>query len=343
MFHVMADTFSWAGWRHESTERVCPPCNGGSRKEYQNVLARLDEEPPRFLLIESIWENWGRQRRKTKKQAACIAKMVQDYRSRGIPVVFWSKEDPPHFDRFLHWATECDLVLTTDANCIPRYREYGCRAVHPMTFAAQPAIHKNYFSQTKAVCFAGSWNKHHPTRLEGVHNLIDPLRSGGVDIFSRMGSWPKEYQTLIVGSHPYEELLRKYSAYRIGLSISSVRSSPTMFPRRVVEMTCAGMLVLSDRCEGVAALFPEVPQSTSPEQTTEIIQYYIEHEAERAERVASIREKILAEHTYRRRIEYIESLLEEQKISRPSLYSFRQPASGTCPSKTSNFSCQRAG
>jgi hypothetical protein len=181
-----------------------------------------------------------------------------------------------------------------------------------MTFPVQPAIHKNYFPQTKTVCFAGSWNKHHPTRLEGVQNLIDPLMSCGLNVFSRMGSWPKEYRSLIVGSYPYEELLRKYSAYRIGLSVSSVRESPTMFPRRVVEMTCAGLLVLSDRCQGVASLFPEIPQSTSPEQTRQIVDYYLNHEPERAELVATIRKKILAEHTYRHRIEYISSLLEKQ-------------------------------
>lgn len=312
MFHVMADTFSWAGWRHEAAERVCPPCDRASRREYQAMLATLDQEPPRFLLIESIWENWGRQRRKIKRQLACIGQMVHDYRSRGVPVVFWSKEDPPHFERFLGWAQECDLVLTTDADCVSRYRERGCRSVHPMTFPVQPAIHKNYFPHTKAVCFAGSWNKHHATRLEGVHNLIDPLKPDRLDIFSRMGSWPAEYRSLIVGSYPYEELLRKYSAYRIGLSISSVRESPTMFPRRVVEMTCAGLLVLSDRCRGVASLFPEIPQSISPERTQQIVNHYLNHEVERSELVATIREKILAAHTYHHRIEYIETLLEQQ-------------------------------
>ena len=316
MFHVMADTFSWSGWRHESAERIFPACDRASRREYQRTLRDLDCEPPRFLLIESIWENWGRLKRKDKKQAACIGQMVPDYRSRGIPVVFWSKEDPPHFDRFLAWAKECDLVLTTDANCVPRYRECGCRSVHPMTFPVQPAIHKNYFPQTKAVCFAGSWNKHHPTRLEGVRNLIEPLAQRGLNIFSRMGSWPEEYRSLIVGSYPYEELLRKYSAYKIGLSISSVRESPTMFPRRVVEMTCAGLLVLSDRCQGVASLFPEIPQSTSPEQTREIIDYHLAHESDRAELVAAIRQKILVAHTYRHRVEYIETLLAEQGAQR---------------------------
>ena len=312
MFHVMADTFSWAGWRHEATERVLPACDRRSRREYQDVLASLDREPPQFLLIETVWENWGRHRRRFPRQAAIIGRMIEGYRQRGIPVVFWSKEDPPHFENFVGWAKECDLVLTTDVGCVPRYRDYGCRAVHPMTFPAQPAIHKSYFPPTKAVCFAGSWNKHHPTRLEGVHNLIDPLMDDGPDIFSRQGSWPAEYRPRIIGSYPYEELLRRYSAYRIGLSISSVLDSPTMFPRRVVEMTCAGLLVLSDRCQGVASLFPEIPQSTSPEQTREIVDYYLTHETDRAELVSRVRERILAEHTYRHRVEYIETLLKQR-------------------------------
>ncbi len=311
MFHVMADTFSWSGWRHEATERVLPICDRSSKLEYERILASLDREPPKFLLIETVWENWGRRRRKFDKQAVIIGRMIQGYRSRGIPVVFWSKEDPPHFKQYLRWAKECDLVLTTDVGCVPHYRDHGCNSVHPMTFPVQPAIHKNYFPQTKPVCFAGSWNKHHPTRLEGVCNLIDPLKDDGLDIFSRKGSWPKEYRSRIMGSYAYEELLRQYSAYRIGLSISSVRESPTMFPRRVVEMICAGLLVLSDRCLGVASLFPEVPQSTSPQRTREIVDYYLTHEADRVELVSSIRKKILAEHTYRHRVEYIEALLNQ--------------------------------
>jgi len=312
MFHVMADTFSWSGWRHEATQRVLPVCDRKSKLEFQKVLASLDREPPRFLLIETVWENWGRRRRRFERQAAIIGRMIEGYRSRGIPVVFWSKEDPPHFERFVEWAKQSDLVLTTDVGCVPRYRDHGCRSVHPMTFPAQPAIHKNYFPQTKTACFAGSWNKHHPTRLEGLRNLIDPLMDDGLDIFSRKGSWPKEYRPRIVGSYPYEELLRQYSAYRIGLSISSVRESTTMFPRRVVEMACAGVLVLSDRCLGVASLFPEIPQSTSPEQTREIVDYHLAHEADRGELVSSVREKILAEHTYRHRVEYIEALLKQR-------------------------------
>ncbi|MBN2295670.1 MAG: glycosyltransferase [Pirellulales bacterium] len=313
MFHVIADTFSWSGWRHEATVRVLPVCDRKSKRKFQKVLASLDREPPQFLLIETVWENWGRghRRRKFKQQAVIIGRMIHEYRSRGIPVVFWSKEDPPHFQRFIRWAKQCDLILTTDVGCVPRYRDYGCSSVHPMTFPAQPAIHKNYFPQTKTVCFAGSWNKHHPTRLEGIHNLIDPLMNDGLDIFSRKGSWPEEYLSHIIGSYPYEELLRRYSAYIIGLSISSVRESPTMFPRRVVEMICAGLLVISDRCLGVASLFPEIPQSTSPQQTREIVDYYLTHEADRLELVSSVREKILAEHTYRHRVEYIEALLKQ--------------------------------
>ncbi len=312
MFHVMADTFSWSGWRHEAVERVLPAHNRASKRQYDQVTASLATDPPRFLLIESIWENWGRRLRKSRKRALFIQKVVRHYQEHGIPVVFWSKEDPPHFNYFISWARECDLVLTTDADCIPRYQDHGCRSVHPMTFPAQPAIHKGYFPATKAACFAGSWNTHHTTRLEGVHALIVPLMGESLDIFSRWGAWPKEYRERIVGTYPYDELLRKYTAYRIGLSISSVRESPTMFPRRVVEMTCAGMLVLSDRCRGVATLFPDIPQSTSPDKTLEIVDYYLRHESERVDLVDSVRRDILAKHTYHHRVEYIETLLEEQ-------------------------------
>ncbi len=311
MFHIIADQFSWSGWRHEAAERLFPAHDRETKRELEKNLATLGTSAPRFLLIESIWENWGRWKRKPKKQFAFLEQLIERYRSHGIPTVFWSKEDPPHFERFLPWATLCDLVLTTDVNCVPKYRERGCQAVHPMIFAAQPAIHKNYFPQEKTVCFAGSWNKHHPTRVEGVEALIDPLLDRGLEIFSRMGKWPQTYRGHIVGAYPYEELLRKYSAYQIGLSISSVRESPTMFPRRVLEMSCAGLLVLSDRCRGVTTQFPDIPCSTSARKTLEVVDYYTQHESERIELASKIRSQIIGAHTYRHRVEYIESLLEE--------------------------------
>ena len=49
--------------------------------------------------------------------------MLNYCRSRGIPTVFWNKEDPPHFDDFIGAAKEFDFVFTTDADCVPMYRE----------------------------------------------------------------------------------------------------------------------------------------------------------------------------------------------------------------------------
>ena len=49
--------------------------------------------------------------------------LVQHCRDAGVPTVFWNKEDPPHFEDFLDTARLFDHVFTTDAECVPAYRE----------------------------------------------------------------------------------------------------------------------------------------------------------------------------------------------------------------------------
>ncbi len=44
-------------------------------------------------------------------------------RYHNIPTVFWNKEDPIHYDRFIETAKRFDYVYTTDLNRVPNYIE----------------------------------------------------------------------------------------------------------------------------------------------------------------------------------------------------------------------------
>lgn len=298
-WYFLGDEFSWQGWRHEGARRILPPRRIARRWSWRCWLHRPGTAEPEFVLIESAWENF----RRLPERFSRPLELARALQREGIPVVFWNKEDPVHFERFLPIALASDVVLTTDADCLPRYREAGFRGpLEVMTFPVQPAIHRQYLPKDpdRSLFFAGTWRPHHEERQAGFHDLVLPALEYGLEIFARGGDWPEQCRPHVVGTLPYLDLLVRSSAYAIGLSVSSVKNSPTMFPRRVVEMAMADVLVLSDRCRALTERFPEIPQTDGPRHTRELIAYYLRNAAERREINAAVRQRILRESTYER-------------------------------------------
>ena len=307
MWLVIADDFSWQAWQHEGATRILPPRGFFSERKW----GRLVRHPPadaEFLLVESVWEGF----RPKDDRITHLAQIMDAFRRAGVPVVFRSKEDPPHFEKFVALAQHADVVLTTDSGCVSRYRDTGFRGiVEVLPFGVQPKIHRQYLPKNPAhrLFFAGTLRAKYPDRMEGYEAVIRPSLDFGLHIFSRKGSWPPEAAEHVVGSCPYLKLLRRYSSYAIGLNMSSVKHSPTMFPRRVVEMPLANVFVISDRCDAVARFFPEIPQSTNATRTKEMIQYFLSHETDRVATLAVIKDRLLAEFTCARQLQDIRDLL----------------------------------
>ena len=98
-----------------------------------------------FLFVESAWNgnsgSWQYQLTGSKGPGVELVRLVEWCRARGIPTVFWNKEDPPHYDDFLPAAKLFDHVFTSDSDRIPDYvRDLGppqgghpslCRAARP--------------------------------------------------------------------------------------------------------------------------------------------------------------------------------------------------------------------
>ena len=151
--------------------------------------AEMEEARPACLLVESAFRgNSGEwQRRLIQYQDLednPLRELLNYCRSRGIPTVFWNKEDPPHFDDFIGAAKEFDFVFTTDADCIPMYREsLGHDRIYVLPFAAQPRLHNPSREEgwpKHPVCFAGSWiQDRYPERAEALRFLLDPCPPSG--------------------------------------------------------------------------------------------------------------------------------------------------------------------
>ncbi|MDT0500410.1 glycosyltransferase [Halomonas sp. PAR7] len=283
-----------------------------------NWYALAEKYQPEFFFIESAWKgnyaSWQyRVADYANKPGQEIAHICQYAREKGIPTLFWNKEDPVHHQKFMCSAKLVDHIFTTDANMKDSYQaKTGNPNVHAMPFAAQPALHKPapLAGRKPRACFAGSWyGNRHAERGEAMRWLLQAANRHGLDIFDRnhgtgIFPFPEEYQAGIKGSLPYKELCGEYSRYRVFLNVNSVTDSPTMFSRRVFELMACGTPVVNTYAKGIDNLFDSdaVWLVHSQEEADAALHTLMTDDAEwRRRSLAGIRE-VFAKHTYAHRL-----------------------------------------
>ena len=285
----------------------------------------IETTAPAFLLVESAWTgNDGRWRGLIVHNQSLdrnpLGDLVSYCRQRGITTVFWNKEDPPNFDFFIAAARHFDVIFTSDANCVPQYREIcGHDRVHVMPFAAQPKIHNP--CRDKAwprypVCFAGGWKGvAYEGRTESLPILLDPALVFGLHILDRnLGRaktrpdfrFPDRYQESIKGSLAYREMLTAYRCYDVMLNANSVTESPTMFSRRVFEaLACATPVVSLESVAMQAMLGEHVRVSKTRDETAAHLEALLGDDERRAREGHLAYRHVHRHHTYRHRVERI--------------------------------------
>ena len=297
-----------------------------------NWRAELDAQPVDLLFVESAWhgnhDEWQYQFTGTSGVKVSVRELVAHCRERGIPTVFWNKEDPPHYDDFLECARLFDVVFTTDVNKIPDYhRDLGHERVGVLPFAAQPAVHnparpKKGF-HARDVAFGGMYFAHKfPERREqmdmllgGAHDVTRKLDTG-LEIFSRYLGHDERYQfpppldRHVVGSLDYEQMLTAYRAYRVFLNVNSVVDSPSMCARRIFEITACGTAVVSTPSEAVRRYFSQDQLSvvSDREHAANVIRALVRSPELSDRMVHRAQREIWAKHTYTHRVETVVEL-----------------------------------
>ncbi|MBB4865100.1 hypothetical protein HNP46_003976 [Pseudomonas nitritireducens] len=283
-----------------------------------NWYALAEKYKPAMFFIESAWKgnqgSWQyRVGEYSNKPGQEIAFMSQYARDKGIPMVFWNKEDPVHHDKFMCSAKLADHIFTTDENMRGSYRRRtGNSNVHALPFAAQPKLHQPAPLEGRLArsCFAGSWyGDRHANRGRAMRWLLQAANRHGLDIYDRnhgtgLFPFPEEYQAGIKGSLPYKRLCAEYSRYRVFLNVNSVTDSPTMFSRRVFELMACGTPVVSTYAKGIEDLFESdaVWMVSSEQEAEEAIHTLLTDDREwRRRSLLGIRE-VFSRHTYAHRI-----------------------------------------
>jgi spore maturation protein CgeB len=317
---VIADDFSRLAFRYEWQQVEVQPSS------WREVL---EAEPVELLFVESAWSgNGGGWRYHLTGPSAprpALVELVAWCRERGVPTVFWNKEDPAHFEDFLDAARLFDHVLTTDADRLDAYRsELGHDRVGVLPFAAQDAVHNPVRSgqgrQERDIAFAGMYFAHrYPERraqmdlLLGAAAGVSPRLGTGLEIFSRqLGGderyqFPEPFASRVVGSLDYAEMLSAYRAYKVFLNVNSVVDSPSMCARRIFEITASGTPVVSTPSAAIGSFFDgfQVPQVESSDEAQNVLRSLVGSPELRDRMVHLAQRAIWSGHTYGHRVDAI--------------------------------------
>lgn len=286
-----------------------------------NWYALAEKYNPELIFIESAWKgnfgSWQYRVAEYKNKPGNEVAYLCDYaKKKGIPTLFWNKEDPVHHDKFMGTAKLVDHIFTTDINMTDSYRSNtGNDNVYALPFAAQPALHKpaSLTGRKQLICFAGSWyGGRHAAREEAMQWLLQAAKPYGLEIYDRnygtdIFPFPEKYQNCIKGSLPYKELCSEYNRYRVFLNVNSVIDSPTMFSRRVFELMASGTPIVSTYSAGIENLFDSdaVWLVNTKEEAEEAIRTLMTDDSEwRRRSLAGIRE-VFKKHTYAHRLNQI--------------------------------------
>lgn len=308
---VVLDPFSYASFGPEC--ELCPlhPLSWADQIRAFN---------PHLLLVESAWTGLdGEWRGLVERAPAALRSLLGSCRASGIPTVFWSKEDPVHFEAFIETARLFDQVFTTDAQSIPRYRHLlGHDRVGLLSFALQPRLHHPVQEgvRSESAVFAGAWYGKMPERCRDFEAVADALmlagslrihdrNSGTGELFQR---FPDRFSGCVFPRVGYEETPAMYRAHRIGLNLNTVKQSPTMFARRVLELIGCNTSVYGNYSLALHQLFGDLTVSSDdPERIfEEAWREFRDPDAlrYRHRRLEAMR-KVLREHTWSQRMRTI--------------------------------------
>lgn len=255
----------------------------------------LQETPVDLILVESAWSSpdgeWFHGvAYHGEAEAADLRGILAHARERGIPSLFWNREDPVHLRSFLTPAADFDTVLTSDSRCIAEYQSSipsRTRTVASLPFFADPQIMHPLIpgedladatgdsasvsgieeqrraearAERRDVAFAGTYyGDRYPQRTAELRQILTAAAEHGLAIYDRQATvtgsryqLPDDLAEHSLGGVDASLMPDVYRRHPVHINVNSVDDSPTMFSRRVVEIAAAGSVVVSGRGKGVS-------------------------------------------------------------------------------------------
>lgn len=202
---------------------------------------------------------------------ATAMELLEACKEKGIPTVFYSKEDPPNYVFFVEFAKRCDHILTSARECVPYYvRDCGNDSVEDILFCIDPQEHNPIGShrsgKEKVVLFSGSWMRKYPERCRDLSAIFDGVLSSSYDLHiidrnfpkNRNYAFPPKYAPYISEAVSHQELQKLHKLFDVAINANSVKGSETMFANRAYELQANGVLLISNYSLGMNGILPNV-------------------------------------------------------------------------------------
>lgn len=300
-----------------------------------NWQEQLEEFKPDLFFLESAWEgkdkSWYKKIANGSKDLYELTTYCHD---KGIPVIFWNKEDPVYTDVFMSAASCADFVFTTDFDCIDRYkRTLQHNNVYLLHFSAQPRVHNpiEMHERKDKFCFAGAYYHRYKDRSRVFDAFADVFEKGkGLDIFDRnLGSarpehaFPQRYNKMIVGNLKPDDIHIAYKGYNYGINMNSVSQSQSMFARRVYELLASNTVSVGNYSRGTKNLFGDLTICTDSADVMEahLKKYCSDTDSYRKYRLLGLR-KVLRDNLCEDRLGFIAKCVfnKEMRQNLPDVY-----------------------
>ena len=319
---VVLDPFSELAFRYEWNQVTFGP------DDWRAVLGRTR---PDLLFVESAWQGnavagrrgrtegrWRLHMTRDDRPSPELTALVAWCRAEGIPTVFWNKEDPPNYDRFLETARLFDQVFTVDAERIPDYqRDLGHDRDRPAA-VRRPAPHPQPGTRA-ARKPARRRLRRHLVRREAPRAArrrwpTCSTRRASAACTSGRGCSAATSATgsrgptgrHVVGSLPYERMLAAYTAYKVFLNVNSVTRSKTMCSRRLFELSAAQTAVVSAPAASIEPFFgATIEVVENAEETGRALDVLLGNAEYRDRLALQAHRRVFDEHLYAHRVDTV--------------------------------------
>lgn len=284
---------------------------------------------PDFLFVESAWRGYKNSWKGKIASYACRApqrnelrKLIDYCRKKNITTIFWNKEDPFHFDRFVGAAALFDVVYTTDSDSLHRYHalpHQSFQHVGVLMFASQSRRSQSEKPDMRlpGVAFLGGYYGNElAERSRLQEDVLYAIRDQGLIIFDRF--WQKN------GECSYPDNLKKYCTpsispgsvanacrqYQIYLNFNTISQSPTMLSRRVFELASAGCPIISTPSVAMGNIFGDDIAVVTDGHEARDLCINLQCDAKRRKQMGQrVKEIVFAQHTWLHRLEQINNEL----------------------------------
>ncbi len=269
----VCDEMTWQDFKSECNAVFVTPYN------WREVFEKFC---PDVFVCESAWSGnaiykdcWRGQIYKSKKvcyeNRRSLLQIVDYCKEKGIPTVFWNKEDPTFWGNetynFVDTALRFEHILTTSEECLPKYKRLGHKSVHVLMFGFSPNLFffDSFVPKVKKAVFAGSWYADQPKRCAEMEEIFDMVLEQNIpiEIYNRQSDspnpihrFPEKYIPFLHPKVAFSELGEIYRNAEYIININTVTDSSTMFARRVFEAMACGCIVISNPSVGLKTIFP---------------------------------------------------------------------------------------